>query len=224
MVDKICKTCGEQKNERVFATETRKLKKRILPHCEECWLKRRHEIGLKYYETNKNKILKKLRDRYQAHIDYEKLRAKKYIEANKQKIKERRNNRMRIKRAIDNEFKLRQNVSRQIRKMLKKNGYSKCNVSCFKFLDFTPNDLIKHLESLFEPWMTWNNYGIYDKQSWDDNNQSTWTWQIDHIIPQSILTYTSMSDSNFNKCWGLDNLRPLSSKQNFIRGIEFRRI
>lgn len=75
-------------------------------------------------------------------------------------------------------------------------------------------ELHDHLESLFEPWMNWDNHGIYDVTSWNDDDSSTWTWQIDHIIPQSKLPYTSMDDENFRKCWSLSNLRPLSAKQN----------
>ena len=71
-----------------------------------------------------------------------------------------------------------------------------------------------HLESLFEPWMSWDNHGVYDKKKWNDNDSKTWTWQIDHIIPQSDLPYSNMIDENFKVCWSLDNLRPLNSKKN----------
>lgn len=71
--------------------------------------------------------------------------------------------------------------------------------------------------SQFEPWMTWGNHGRYSKL-WNDNDSLTWTWQIDHIISQSKLPYTSMTDENFKKCWALENLRPLSAKQNIIKG------
>ena len=43
-------------------------------------------------------------------------------------------------------------------------------------------------------------------------------WHIDHIIPQSLLPYSSMEDDNFKKCWALSNLRPLSAKQNLLDG------
>jgi hypothetical protein len=66
--------------------------------------------------------------------------------------------------------------------------------------------------------MNWNNYGIYYTNLWNDNDPSTWVWNIDHIIPQSKLPYTSMEDDNFKKCWALDNLRPYSAKQNIIDG------
>jgi hypothetical protein len=71
--------------------------------------------------------------------------------------------------------------------------------------------------------MNWDNYGVYRKAIWDDNDQSTWTWQIDHIIPQSKLKYSSVKEDNFKKCWALDNLRPLSSKENFLLGINLIR-
>ena len=66
-----------------------------------------------------------------------------------------------------------------------------------------------------------DNQGVYNAKTWDDNDSSTWTWQIDHIIPQSDLPYTEMShdpNSNFQKAWALSNLRPLSAKQNVLDG------
>ncbi len=66
--------------------------------------------------------------------------------------------------------------------------------------------------------MNWENQGIYNINTWDDNDSSTWTWQLDHIIPQSKLPYTSMEDENFQKCWALENLRPYSAKQNIKDG------
>jgi hypothetical protein len=66
--------------------------------------------------------------------------------------------------------------------------------------------------------MNWDNYGVYKAKEWDDNNQLTWKWQIDHIIPHSEFLYSSMKDPVFIKCWSLDNLRPYSAKNNCIDG------
>lgn len=66
--------------------------------------------------------------------------------------------------------------------------------------------------------MTWGNHGKYIPAEWDDNDANTWKWQIDHIIPQSTFKYKSMKDEEFIKCWSLNNLRPLSAKQNCIDG------
>lgn len=62
--------------------------------------------------------------------------------------------------------------------------------------------------------------GKYDAKLWKDDDKSTWTWNIDHIIPQSDLPYTSMKDENFKICWSLNNLRPYSAKQNIEEGAK----
>lgn len=80
----------------------------------------------------------------------------------------------------------------------------KNNESFIKYINYSIEELKLHLESKFDNNMSWINYGIY--------------WHIDHIIPQSCLPYTSMSDDNFKKCWALDNLRPLEAKQNMLDG------
>lgn len=116
----------------------------------------------------------------------------------------------------DFNYRLRCNISRTINKYLKLNFSSKNGNSILKFLPYTIQDLKIHLEKQFEYWMTWNNWGTYKKDIWDDEDQLTWTWQIDHIIPQSKLPYTNMEEENFKKNWALNNLRPLSSKQNLL--------
>jgi hypothetical protein len=91
-----------------------------------------------------------------------------------------------------------------------------------KSLDFLPynmQELRAHIEKQFESWMNWENHGRYFPLVWDDNDPSTWKWQIDHIIPQSDLPYTNMEDENFKTCWSLENLRPLSAKQNYFDGM-----
>jgi hypothetical protein len=94
---------------------------------------------------------------------------------------------------------------------------SKCHSSS-KYLPYTIQELKEHLEFQFEPWMTCDNQGKYDSQTCDDNDQTTWIWNIDHIVPQSKLTYTSLDEYNFQKAWALNNLRPLPAKQNLLNG------
>jgi len=105
-----------------------------------------------------------------------------------------------IRRKIDPGYCLRKNISFSIWYALKLSNSSKNNESCMKYLPYSINELKQHLESLFESWMTWNNYGTFISDVWTDNDPKTWTWQLDHIIPQSDLPYTSMTDDNFKKC------------------------
>ncbi len=127
--------------------------------------------------------------------------------------KEIRRKQDRERRKNDIAFRLRKIISRSVQKAISKNGKS-----IIKCLPYSVQELKIHIEQQFEVWMNWNNHGSYNSNTWNDNDSTTWTWQIDHIIPQSKLPYTSMIDDNFLKCWSLDNLRPLSSKQNIIDG------
>lgn len=221
---KNCTKCGDELPFSMFATEKRGEINRILAICIGCHKRCRKEASSKYYQKNKNSILLKGKARYYENIDEEYIRHKKYRENNLENIKARRAKKSRQKRIDDVFFRISTNVSRSIRGALKINGGSKGGLSFLNKIWYTINDLKEHLAKKFESWMNWNNYGQYNKKMWNDYDQSTWTWNIDHIIPQSKLPYKSMEDDNFKKCWSLDNLRPLSSKQNFLNGIELLRL
>lgn len=79
----------------------------------------------------------------------------------------------------------------------------------FRYLPYTIHDLMKHLQSQFEPWMNWSNHGAYSKHKK--------TWQIDHIKPDSSFSYLDVKDEQFINSWALDNLRPLDSLENIIK-------
>jgi hypothetical protein len=126
---------------------------------------------------------------------------------------------LRTKEAMkDIAYRLKKNISRSIWGYLKLSKSSKNNESCLKYLGFTDKALKEHLEAQFEPWMNWENYGGYNSKTWNDDDQSSWKWSLDHITPQSDLPYKSMEDENFKKCWSLENLRPYSAKQNVLDG------
>lgn len=108
-------------------------------------------------------------------------------------------------------------ISGIIRARLKKFGgfYIK---DIFDYLPYSPKSLKIHIEQQFEPWMNWNNWGKYVFSFWDDGDINTWKWNLDHIIPKSNFPYKSVYDPLFQECWALDNLRPLSAKQNVLDG------
>lgn len=140
----------------------------------------------------------------------------------KRKLSKRKTERKRIKN--DPTFRLRKSLKNAIYIALKRNNSTKNNLSILQFLPYTMEELKVHLEAQFEPWMNWNNWGIYDPKTWDDNNPSTWTWHIDHVVHQSELKYTSMEEPEFYKCWDLKNLRPLNSKQNILENTLQKRL
>lgn len=88
---------------------------------------------------------------------------------------------------------------------LKNHGTSKFRQKTFDILGYSVDDLIRHLESQFEPWMTWDNYG---------------KWEIDHIVPDSFYNYSSIYDVAFRESWKLSNLRPLEKSLNASKGAK----
>ncbi len=62
---------------------------------------------------------------------------------------------------------------------------------------------MNHLESKFEDWMNWDNYG-----------RKKGYWSVDHIKPISSFSFSSYDDKEFKKCWALENLRPLDHIEN----------
>lgn len=162
-------------------------------------------------QKNRNKIRAYAKKHYFNNKEIINENSRLFYQKNKKEINLKRG----IKRKNDPIKYLHHTVSNIIRKVLK----NKNNKSISEYLPYTIQELKDHLEKQFESWMSWSNRGSYIFKEWDDNDQSTWKWQIDHIIPQSELSYSSMEEENFKKCWSLDNLRPLSAKQNHLDGV-----
>ena len=172
-----------------------------------------------YYKNNKEQIKEYKKEYYENNKEKLKEQKKGYYENNKEKVKEKQKEYKKERRQNDPFFVLRQNFSTLFNKNLKNMSLSKNGNSCFDILDYNFDKLKTNLESKFEPWMNWSNYGKYDPKTWKDDDPSTHTWNLDHIDPQANLPYKSFEDENFKKCWGLDNLRPYSAKQNFLDGV-----
>lgn len=131
--------------------------------------------------------------------------------SNKKRLYDLRHTRV----SADASLRLKSTVSSRVWAAMKGN---KNGASVWKHFPYTFEELKEHVESLFENWMTWDNRGHYVVESWDDNDPTTWTWHLDHIIPHSRFAYTSMDSKEFQECWSLSNLRPLSAKQNIRDG------
>jgi hypothetical protein len=225
---KSCKTCLQDKLIDNFRYRKQHNGKYYYePYCKECEAKTGMERSKeRYQDKGKEEFLEIYSDPVKKQEWL--LKNKQYRQSNKDKLRAYRNTRKEQdrknlrewefkKRHEDPAFKIRGIVSSSIRMAIKKRGKSK-DGSILKHLPYTIAELKDHLEKQFEPWMNWDNHGKYDLKSWDENDNTTWKWQIDHIIPHSDLPYDSMDHPNFHKCWALDNLRPLSAKQNLEYG------
>jgi len=140
---------------------------------------------------------------------------KKYVDNNKEKVDQIKK-RFYQKKMNDLSFRLERNFVSLISQMVKKGvPFKKDDI---KYLGYSIFELKEHLEQQFELWMNWDNYGRYNAKMWDDNDPTTWKWNIDHIIPKSLFKYSSVEDDSFQECWSLSNLRPYSAKLNLIDG------
>jgi hypothetical protein len=113
-------------------------------------------------------------------------------------IKEKYRNYKRNKIKTDNLFKLKINISSSIKKCIVRKS-KKTNEILGCSYDF----LKSYLESKFEPWMTWDNYGLY-------TGETNIGWDIDHIIPLS----SAKTEEEIVKLNHYTNLQPLCSYIN----------
>jgi len=216
-----CKKCKCNMTKKYYENNTDKVKyyqKKYAENNKSKILNRNKQ----YYEDNKIEINIKNTERRKKNPNYQKENYRKNIKdrhlyskeyRNRPYVKKRRNENRRNRLKNDIEYRLKCRASSSIRKYLRKNGYYKNGGSFFKNINYTPTELKNHLESKFEKWMTWDNWGVY--KIGEERR-----WNIDHIIPQRELFYDSMKHPNFKKCWSLENLRPLDGLENIQRNYE----
>jgi hypothetical protein len=186
--NKKCSKCKELKKLELFwKSNTKTTPDEFYSSCIECTTKSR--------EVYKEKRNKNTRDWQKANREYANAYRREYDK----------------KRYATNIFyRLKILTKNAILSSIRKNkftSYSKANFTktIFMHLPYTAEQLKIHIESLW-PWMNWNNLGKY--------NPSHLTWQIDHIIPQSLLPFSDFNDENFKRLWSLTNLQPLETVAN----------
>lgn len=144
-----------------------------------------------YYINNKESILLKI-DEYEKNKSEER-KLEDNIKTNKWQKNKLKN---------DPLFYIKKNTTSYILASIRKNGFTKKS-KIYQILGCTFEELKEHLESKFEPWMNWENRGLY-------NGELNYGWDMDHIIPLSIA-------ENENELLNLlfyKNLQPLCSKIN----------
>lgn len=161
---------------------------------------KRLEASRKWREKNKDRIKK-----YKCNPET----LKRWKEKNKDILKEKSRNRDNFKYKNDPLFRLHKCFSSLVRWNLVRVKVGKSK-KVENLLGYTIQDLKIYLESKFEDWMTWDNYG-------KTASELKQTWQIDHIRPVNTFNITSEDCEDFKKCWALENLRPLDSYINVRR-------
>jgi len=215
---KICHVCHKE----------REYKNGHLIRCVECCRKYRRKYYIKNKELEKRKAvlyrknnpekIKLLNKKYnEKHVNKNKLRMKKYRIENSEKVnkcnkKWRKSNPEKYreisrkyyqKRLSSIDGRLNNSMGKMFWCALKKN---KAGKHWEDLINYTLNDLKKHLEMLFTQEMTWDNYG---------------EWHIDHIVPKVVFKFESYNDIGFKECWALKNLQPLWATTRVIDGVEY---
>lgn len=212
-VPKICKACecenSKKRNARVYADP--KEKKRILARQREYNARpetksRRKKVNREKYENDPERRKEQVKAWRLANPELNRKNKAAWFQRNKEKIRAKWNERYRT----DPSFRLRQILRSAIWEALRFNGGDKAGRSILKHLPYSMDELRVHLESQWESWMSWDNYGLIDS--------NRVTWQIDHVIPQHFFNFISMEEEEFFACWDLSNLRPLESSENVSKG------
>ncbi len=186
MLTKVCITCKVEKDTTDFYF---KEKNKLSSYCKKCFnvrsrerRKRKMELSPDYRKIQSDKRYARMKRRMESDPEYKSM----IITKNKKQVK----NRLKI----DPLYRFRKMLSRSIRGLFKKNGYSKpCKTS--EILGIDDDGFIKYIEGLFQDGMTWGNRG---------------EWDVDHIVPASLgNTIDEIKYLNH-----YTNLRPLWKDEN----------
>ena len=177
--------------------KSEKYYKNNIQNIKEYWENNKEEIKQKrkeFKENNPEKVKEYTKRWRKKNPNY----YKEYQQNNKEKI----NLRQKEKKVSDYLFKLKCNMRSLISVSFKNKGFKK-DTKTANVLGCDWNILKTHIESQFESWMSWDNYGKY-------NGELNYGWDIDHIIPlASAKTVNEVVKLNH-----YTNLQPLCCKIN----------
>ena len=224
METKICSKCNTEKDIEDFYKRNSK----SISRCKECTksgvssyrtnnLLAVKERESKYYSDNKDKYKIKNKKHREENKEYHSEYHKKYRQENLDKIKDYhkdyyKTNKDKIvskvvsnrreRKKVDDLYRFFLSIRRLIKNSINRGNFTKKSKT-YKILGCSYEEFKVYLESKFEPWMNWENRGLY-------NGELNYGWDIDHIIPISI----AVSEEELLKLNHYTNLQPLCSKIN----------
>jgi len=149
-----------------------------------------------HHLKNKEQHNKKMREHHLKNKEHYQEQQKKY--QSKPETKELIRNRVNKKYKTDINFRISKICRTRVYEALK--GITK-SASTMKLIGCTIDELRKHLESQFEPWMTWENHGL---------------WDIDHI--KACAKFNLVDPEEQHACFNWTNLQPLEHIANIKKG------
>lgn len=196
-----CKECYKEYQKAHYKRDAEKKKEYSKAYYKQNAEKRK-EYDKAYYKRNAEKRKEYHKAHYKRNSEKRKERNKAYQKQNRDKIRIHRNKR----RKTDPNFKLSENLRTRVRRVL--NGNSKSQKT-LKLLGCSVDFFKKHLESQFEPGMSWNNYG-------NPNGDHSECWHVDHVVPCASFDFSDPEQQQ--KCFHYSNLQPLWAKDNISKG------
>jgi hypothetical protein len=218
---KYCEVCKKEKQKNYYQDNKEKIKEYYQKNKDS-----KKEYQKFYQDNNKEKIKQKSKEIYKKKkalkpikekkvkepkipkvlTEEQKLKKKLYWKEYRQIHKERyrKNKRIykKLKKENDPVYKLKEACRKTIYMSIKRKGFSK-KTKTYQILGCSYEEFKTHIESQFEPWMNWDNYGLC-------NNEFNYGWDIDHIIPCASAT----TEEELLKLNHYTNLRPLCSHIN----------
>lgn len=152
------------------------------------------------YDKNKDAINERHKKWYQDNKTERSKKIKEWQDNNRDHFLKLRRRNERKQRLVSAKKVISERMSSRIRGYLSKG--TKNNRSWEKLVNYTPDELMKHLESKFSDGMGWHNRS---------------EWHIDHIRPISSFEFSTPEDIGFKECWALENLQPLWAKENIAK-------
>jgi hypothetical protein len=198
---KICGKCKEEKKIEEFYLD-KKCKDGFKNRCKTC-LNNINKIWNQNNVDKRKEYLKEYsKENYQNNVEKLKIKRKEYYYNNKEKTLLTNNTYRNKRKQSDPLYKLSVSLRTMIGGAIKKNGYKKLSKTEL-ILGCSFDFLKQHLESEFQDWMSWDNYGLY-------NGQLNYGWDIDHIVPLS----SALNENDLLRLNHYSNLRPLCSYNN----------
>lgn len=185
--NKYCLKCLKLKSRGEFSIK-KSAGDGLATYCKSCMLS--------YYEEDKEHYSKTAKVRYIKNQNRILSKAKSRYEANKQKILKKNvaYTRERLKR--DPIYKLKYQHRWHINRIMRDIFW--CCTHTTKYLGCSPLKFKEYIQTLLEPNMTWENYGV--------------VWVLDHIIPLKFFDFNSEEERHM--AMNYTNIRPLDKKEN----------
>lgn len=225
---KLCTYCNLEKDIDEFS-KNKATKDKLQYYCKSCvkirvtkFRENNPNYNKTYYHQHKDEISKTKKEKYKLNKDNLKNKSKEYYLLNKECVLEKKKSYLKQYRKINKSkidaYKSRYNKNRRKTDLLFK---LKTNLrsSMYRYIKFKNKKTVEYLgcsyqefrvyiESLWEPWMNWDNYGNPKDGIIEPNK----TWDLDHIIP----LVNAKTEEDVIKLCHYTNYQPLCSYVNRI--------